>query len=73
MTLLRGFAPPMRVAGEFNRRGAPVASRAAPPAQGWRARSVAAGDPFGRSTTPVVAHFIGYDAKIYNDYSAKLW
>ena len=42
----------MRVAGEFNRRSAPVASRAAPRAQGSRARSVAAGDPFGRSTTP---------------------
>jgi len=30
-----------------------------------------AGDPFGRSTTPVVAHFIGYDAKIFLDYNTK--
>jgi hypothetical protein len=33
----------MRVAGEFNRRSAPVASRAAPPAQCSRARSVPPG------------------------------
>jgi hypothetical protein len=63
----------MRVAGEFNRRSAPVASRAASRAQGSRARSIAAGDPSDADCHRSAASFIGYDAKIFFDYGAKLW